>query len=154
MAQSLALGTENVITITESDLKTGAGRRSKEFTLDVNQGDRLTFDIKGKNGVEVATAVELFATSSSQPDYITRQPAKKLNWTSPALPACRLKIRISAYSPYGLLSVWMSKENPNDIGAPAATDEISKLSKDQLLQRHQALLEELQRIASELARRK
>ncbi len=168
LGQELKLDTENVITITEKDGRRSAGR-FKDFFLDVNQGDRLTFDIKGKGGVSVPTIVELYPTKSPITDFRSRNAENNLRWTSEPLPACKLTVRIIAYQPYGAITVFVTKSNPNDdspstssssavvAGADAISDDqgdLGKMSKEQLLKKHQQLLMQLQRIASELARRK
>lgn len=151
-SQGLELGVENVITLTASDMPKGSGRY-KDFYIDVNQGDTLTFDIKGKGGVDVGTMIELYPTESYNTEYRTRMPAYHQEWTSAPLPACKLKVRIIAYRPYGALSVYVEKQNPANKAGEANTD-LQKMTVEQLLDRHRELVTQLQKIASELARRK
>jgi hypothetical protein len=156
-AQQLNFDEENVITITQNDGPKGTGRY-KEFYMNVNQGDQLSFDIKGKSGVDVPTVVELYPIRSNITNYRTPRELTKQIWTSAPLPSCQLKIKIIAYPPYGPLSVVVKKSNPNNPPAqqPAPAQrslEIEKMSKAELLQRHREILEELQRIAEEIAKR-
>jgi hypothetical protein len=171
-AQQLNFDEENVITITQNDGPKGTGRY-KEFYMNVNQGDQLSFDIKGKSGVDVPTVVELYPIRSNITNYRTPRELTKQIWTSAPLPSCQLKIKIIAYPPYGPLSVVVKKSNPNNppaqqpapaekmekpqasssSGAAQSSLEIEKMSKAELLQRHREILEELQRIAEEIAKR-
>lgn len=150
-SQELELGEDNVITISASDKSKGSGRY-KEFYMDVKQGDTLSFDIKGKGGVNVSTLIELFPNEGNNTTYYTRNLAYHQQWTSDPLPACRLRVRIVAYRPYGALSVYVEKRNPMD--KPAESDgDIEKMTVAQLLARHRELVSELQKIATELGRR-
>jgi len=171
-AQQLKLDEENVITITQSDGPKGTGRY-KEFLMNVNQGDQLSFDIKGKGGVDVPTFIELYPTKSTVTNYRTPRELTKQIWTSAALPACQLRIKITAYPPYGALSVVIKKTNPSDPPKPDAapfdkkmkesspvpdssaqdSQDLRKMTKAELLERHKQLLDELQRIGKELERR-
>jgi hypothetical protein len=150
-SQELELEVENVITISASDKPKGSGR-FKEFYIDVKQGDTLSFDIKGKGGVNVGTLIELFPNDGFNTDYRTRNTAFHQQWTSDPLPACRMRVRIVAYRPYGALSVYVEKRNPTDKPAEG-NGEIEKMTVEQLVARHRELIAELQKIANELARR-
>jgi hypothetical protein len=158
MSQDLELGAENIVTITEND-KAVNSRRYKEFFLDVNQGDRLFFDIKGKNGVEVRTGVELYTPNTNYTQFLSKSYEAHQEWLSEPLPACKLRIRITALRPYGGLSVFVEKRGADD--TPAKENNKSGITQQEmqgktmaeLLARHEELLEELKMIAREIARR-
>jgi len=150
-SQELELGEDNVITISASDKPKGV-LRYKEFYIEVKQGDTLSFNIKGKSGVNVATSIELLPNEGSSNAYRSRPNEFHQHWTSEPLPACRMKVRILANRPYGALSVYVEKRNPLDKPAENNGD-IEKMTVAQLLARHRELISELQEIASELASR-
>jgi hypothetical protein len=114
--------------------------------------------------------IELYPTNSYRTEYRTQRPENHQIWTSQALPACKLKVRIIAFIPYGALSIFVKKTNPgDDSGSDSHAENTKKQpslgtktvksidlenrSKKELLELHDQLLSELQRIATELAKR-
>ncbi|MBL8868721.1 MAG: hypothetical protein JNK90_02955 [Planctomycetaceae bacterium] len=157
-SQDLELGAENSVTITEND-KVSNSKRYKEFFLDVNQGDRLFFDIKGKNGVEVRTSVELYTPNTNYTQILSKSFEAHQEWLSEPLPACKLRVRIIAMRPYGGLSVFVEKRGSDGTSAKENNNvvitrqELQDKTTAELLARHEQLLEELKMIAQEIARR-